>query len=504
MKFKRQGTIFLILVLTAAMFVSCAPNNSASSGSNNSTNSTQSTSDSVSTQATQSTSGSVSTQASESTKADSSTATSTSDSINTQSTSQPDSKSDSQSTSQADSNSQPASSTAANTGEAKTITVWGMESNVSLLTAATVFQEQNKNVTIKIQNHDRATVNDLKMALAANKAPDVIFMDQTYLGAAGSLNYLKNLNDYGAKDYEGKFIPSTWASVQLKGMQWGMPFDANTIAMIYNKDMLTAANASIPTNYAELQASSDKVRTRYPNAFGYTQAFNDGEPGGKNWIAFSFFNWLWRMGGDVLSSDYKTATFNSQAGVEALQMLVDMKTAKQASPVYLHDNFFTGDNSVAITNIGSWTYERVFSVNKKANYSVALLPVLKAGVKPYSGLGLYGYAVTSASKNPQDAFNFVAFYTTKKAYQLDYCKKNLLIPSLIEAHSDSFYSKPEWKVMIQQLGYSKFRPSVQGWDQIENNLADAIQSAMSGARTPKSALDTAARYANSVLSRYVK
>lgn len=398
----------------------------------------------------------------------------------------------------------PAVTPGGNTGAERTLTVWGPDSNASLLAAETAFQKANSKIKIKNVNHAAATLTELKLALSSNQAPDILIMDQTYLGAAGTEGYLKDLNQYGAQNYKSKFVTSTWESAQMYGKQWGMPFDANTIAQVCNMDMLNAANASVPTTYQELRTACDKVKAKYPNAFGYTQAFNNGEPGGKNWVAFSFFNWLWRMGGEILSSDYKTATFNSQMGVDALQMLVDMKTAKQASPTYLHNEFFAGGNVAAITNIGSWTYNSIFGANKKANFNVSLLPVLKTGVKPYSGLGLYCYAISSSSKNPQDAFEFIKYYTTNKSYQLQYCKANYLIPSLLEAHSDSFYSKTEWQVMIEQLKYSKYRPSVQGWDQIESNLADAIQSAIAGSRTPKAALDTSAKYANSILARYVK
>ena len=94
-----------------------------------------------------------------------------------------------------------------------TLKVWGSTDNVSLLTAAAAYEAQHKNVKIKVQEHGKATISQLKMALSApDTAPDITVMDQTYLGAAGTLNYLRDLNAYGAKNYAAKFITSTWQS----------------------------------------------------------------------------------------------------------------------------------------------------------------------------------------------------------------------------------------------------------------------------------------------------
>jgi multiple sugar transport system substrate-binding protein len=203
------------------------------------------------------------------------------------------------------------------------------------------------------------------------------------------------------------------------------------------------------------------------------------------------------MGGEILSSDLKTAAFNSNNGMEALQMIIDLQKKGVVSTEYKEEAFFNGQ--VGMIDNGTWQMDTAFGKDKKANFGVALLPKLKDNVKPYSGLGLSGYAVTSASKNAKAAYDFIEFYCTNSKYQLDFCKKNNLIPSIKNAYKDSFYSTPEWKTMIKQLEYSKFRPSVPGWEKIEEIVANAVLVSLNGTMKPKDALNAAAKSVNGML-----
>jgi len=386
-------------------------------------------------------------------------------------------------------------------GVKKTITVWGLQSNTALATAAAAYEAQNKNIKISIKNHDMCSLSELKMAIAAKNAPDVLFIDQAYAGAAGLSGYLKDLNEYGAKSQESKFEQAAWKSVQINGKQYGMPFDTSVRALLYNKDMAQAAGlTAAPKNYTEFKNFCDAIRNEYPSAYGFIHAAD--LDSGKNYVAFSYFQWLWRMGGEIFSANLKEATFNSKAGVDALQMLVDLKKNKQMPSSFLQDDFFNGDRKmIAMMEAGSYSYEFMFGALKKANYAAALLPVLKEGVPPYSAIGVYAYAVTSTSANPKEAYDFVSFFTTGKTYQLQYCKQFNFLPSLKEAQSDPYYSGEHWQIMFEQLKHAKYRPSVQGWDQIETYVADAVIAAMNG-KAPAEALNTAATNVNKILKQY--
>lgn len=384
------------------------------------------------------------------------------------------------------------------TNDPVTLTVWGSQSNESLMLAAVEYEAKNKNVSVKITNKDKVSLNDLKIAIASKTAPDIVNMDAVYVGSSGTQGLLEDLNLLGFNNIKSKFVKAAVDSVTYQNKTYAVPFDTNTLALAYNKDVFDAAGAKVPTNQKELVEAATKIKTKYGTSL-YAMSVPFDDPSSKSWNSFIFFFYLWRMGGDILSADLKTATFNSAAGVEALQMIIDMKKNGFFAPKNMSDEFYNGQ--VGMIETGCFVYDNIFGPNKKANFGITTLPVLKEGVPAYSGIGVYSYGVTTGSKNKAAAYKFAEYYCSNSNYQLQYCKKNNFVPSLLDAQKDSFYSKPEWKVMLEQLKYCKSRPSVAGWESIEKVIADALITALQGKTSPKDALDAAARNVNRILAK---
>lgn len=399
-------------------------------------------------------------------------------------------------------NSSGANSSGANsqtTSGKKTLTVWDVSDNPSMSAAAVQFERAHKDVTVNVVSTGYTSLSSLKTAIASSTAPDIVVMDHVYLVSAGTNGYLLDLNKYGAANIKSKFMSSCWNAAGRDGKVYGLPFDANTICFLYNKERFNEANAKVPSNYSELTAAAAALKSKGIVSAPMTLSFSNSSASNKNFAAFQFFFWLWRNGGEILSSDYKTAAFNSQAGVDALQQIVDLYGNGYVSDKYDQSAFQSG--SIAIMENGTWMYESLFTGSNKGKYGVALMPELKSGVPQYSGLGLYCYGVTSGSKNPELAYEFISQFCTTSAYQVTFSKAMGRIPSLLAAQKDSYYQTAEWQTFIKQLELSKARPGVNNWDNIEAYIADSVAQAISGKSTPKEVLDAAAKYVNTMLSR---
>ena len=383
--------------------------------------------------------------------------------------------------------------------QVKKLTVWDVSNNPSMAAAAVKFEREHKNVKINVVNTGYTSLSSLKSAIASSTAPDIVVMDHVYLVSAGANGYLLDLNKYGAKNIKSQFMSTCWDASGRDGKIYGLPFDANTICFIYNKERFIEANAKVPSNYNELKAAAAALKTKGTVSSPITFSFNETGAHNKNFAAFQFFFWLWRNGGEILSSDYKKATFNSQAGVDALQQIVDLYKNDYVSDKYDQASFIAGN--IGIMENGTWMYEGLFTGSNKGRYGVALMPELKKGVKQYSGLGLYCYGVTSGSKNPELAYEFISEFCTTSAYQVTFAKSAGRIPSLLAAQKNAYYQTAEWQTFIKQLGMSKARPGVNNWDNIESYIADSVYQAISGKSTPKEVLDAAAKYVNTMLAR---
>ncbi len=388
-------------------------------------------------------------------------------------------------------------------GVRKQLKVWADSKDRALLVAVDAFEREHSDVLIQVSSPPAGDkVANLQMQIAAGNEPDIVTLDHVYITSLGRAGNLLNLASYGANDVKSKFIASCWEAVSsANGKEvYGLPHDGNTIALMYNKDMLDKTGLKAPTDYDSLVEVGQRMKSTSQGKTPYTSPFFDtADQGRKNWSAFVYFFWLWRCGGEILTDDLSAAAFNSQAGIDALTMLTDLVGEKQicAGDGYKESEFYNGN--VGMIEMGNWSVPQLKSESRAADFDVTLLPRLKDNVPQYSGLGLFAMGVTAKTDYPQEAYDFIESYCTNDSLQLQYAKQNNQLPCTTSALNDSYYNEDIWNVYKEQYALSKSRPGVSNWDQIEAAVADAVNSAVKGTQTPKGALDAAAAKVNGYL-----
>ena len=395
----------------------------------------------------------------------------------------------------------PGTSTPSKTGPVE-LKVWGDQANQALMAAVADYTDAHANVTINVVTAADSTVDGLRSNIAAGTEPDILMLDHVYITACGTEGLFKNLVPLGANNIKSKFIPSTWAGVSFGNAVYGLPHDGNTICLMYNKTMLQDnAHQNPPTTLDQLKSVGTAVAAANPGKQAFTEPFvSSTDTNRLNWAAFNYCFWLWGCGGDILSPDNKTAIFNQAPGIQALQMIVDLKSQGVTDgATYQESQFYSGD--VGMIEMGNWA---IGQLQTNTKLGVTKLPILIPNGKSVSGLGLFAVGITSSTSFPADAFNFISAYTTNVDYQIQYCKQNNQLPVTYSALADPFYTQganaANWAVFIDQYKTCKARPGVSCWTDIQTDLAQAIISAIGGT-DPKAALDAAAAKVNILLKK---
>lgn len=139
------------------------------------------------------------------------------------------------------------------------------------------------------------------------------------------------VHDIGALDakYGGKInfagmIQAARNAHQFDGKQYSMPINAGTRMFFYRKDLLDAAGLQPPETWDELRAAAKALTTE--GRAGMSMSAASGAWNVLNWVPY-----LFAAGGDVWDAD-KKITVNSEAGVEALQLWVDMIRNDKVTP----------------------------------------------------------------------------------------------------------------------------------------------------------------------------
>jgi multiple sugar transport system substrate-binding protein len=161
-------------------------------------------------------------------------------------------------------------------------------------------------------------VTELIKATATGSVPDLVTLDNPVVASFSAQGTLTDLTDRVAKSKVIKpdlYFPGPWAAGSWKGKIYGVPRDANTLALYYNADMFRAKGLDPdkpPKTWSELKAAAEKLRDPDKGVYGFGFSALQAEEGVFQWLPF-----LTQAGGSVDKLDQPEAA-------AALQFWADM------------------------------------------------------------------------------------------------------------------------------------------------------------------------------------
>lgn len=151
--------------------------------------------------------------------------------------------------------------------------------------------------------------------ISGNNAPDILNIDVFADYQADDL--LLPAKDYVSEETYAKLYPAFLEQSNVDGTIWAIPDLASARALYYNKDILDAAGAKVPTNWDELvaacQAIKDYDSSIYP--WGIDMTTDEGQ------AAFAYYSW--NNGGDFVDADGNW-TLNSDENVKAVEYAISL------------------------------------------------------------------------------------------------------------------------------------------------------------------------------------
>jgi multiple sugar transport system substrate-binding protein len=266
------------------------------------------------------------------------------------------------------------------------------------------------------------------------------------------------------------------------------------MTMYYNNDLLKAAGLSTPpTNADEFAKAADAMTKDSNNGFMITTGFP---------VQQIFQMLLHQYGGTEYNSDGTQATWNSDAGVKALQWMVDAQK-KWSQPNLEVDadlNAFKSGTVGMIWN-GSWQIPNVTGTG--VEFDGKLAPPPQIGDKPAVWAG--GPLLTlPMHKTAPDACKDTAsaiFIKYLEDHAAEWAKAGN-VPASKKARQDPTFTALPQAALAPALDNPVFPPAIPGIADAFAPLGEAIGAIMSGTSTDiKGALDDAANRANQILAQ---
>lgn len=288
--------------------------------------------------------------------------------------------------------------------------------------------------------------------------------------------------------------PSSFKTVTWDGKRYGAVFTLSLLTLFYNTEHLEIAGLKGPPQTWDDLKRYTKELTR-DGRYGWVLDYGDSAGiGGTTsyWMCF-----LQQAGGTMYNKD-GTPAFNSDAGVMALQMMLDlMKLGTDPGSIsYAGINDAT---NVLLSGRASmmmnWPYMWKPAQDPKQSKIIgklggAVLPAGPAGTASIDGTD--AWTVTASCKNPDLATKLVDFYLSPEVQKRQAIDTGWL-PIRISVLSDPDVQKalPNAAVVLEQAKHPYDSFVTQNYNQITQAIGTEIQKALQGRQTAKIAMANA-------------
>jgi ABC-type glycerol-3-phosphate transport system substrate-binding protein len=401
----------------------------------------------------------------------------------------------------------------ATTAAAVTITFWhGMNGTDpgtqggTLKSLVDQYRQVAPNVTINL-DFTPYTGSELEQkvtgAIVAHNTPDLVQAFESDVAAWYDAGAIAPLDDYvksslTAADLDDiqKALLDSGRFPQYDNRLLSFPFNRSIYVVYFNKPELTKAGfPDGPRTWDDVTAACAKIIVDMPCYA--VQPSPD-----------SFIPLVWGRGGDVISADFKKATFNGPEGVAALGFDVNNIKNKVAyvSKGFDWQNDF-GARKVAMSPVTTIAGDPFIAKAVNDAFEIGMAPVPTAPGKPVKSLfsGTNLAVMKSTPEKQQAAWDFVKWLTEPKqsAYwtvQTNYLpvRKSALNEQILK---DYIARTPRFQVALDLIPTGAPGISVAGWADARTYLQDSVTSADSLTIDPKQALDEAAAKADQALNR---
>lgn len=350
-------------------------------------------------------------------------------------------------------------------------------------------------VTIQRTAYDTtALTNQALLSAQDGTSPDVILIDNPAVSTLADTGMLSTTDDLGLDT--SAIDENLLAAGVLDGKTYGIPIGANTLALYYNADVLSAAGvdpASI-TDWDALDAALAKVSAAGKK--GITFSGINTEEG-----SFQFLPWFWGAGADLTD-------LSSPEAVEAVTLWKDWLDKGYApnsvitnSQNTVWEEFLTGD--FAFAENGTWQVDSA----AKAPFAsgVIELPAKDGGAAPAPTGGEFIVApVQKDTARYETTRKIIECMTTPEGFVDTANTFAYYIPPTAEGQKDLLAENPDLETWVSAVQAAKGRTSDNlGTDYplISEQLWTAVQNVLSGAQTPQQALDAAQSAAQSATGK---
>lgn len=390
----------------------------------------------------------------------------------------------------------------------------GVDQDITNKMIAT-FMEKNPSIKINrtyIAQDQNTQANDkLLTSIAAGTPPGVFKFDRFIVAQFAAQGFLTDLTAQAsaagvkADDY----WPFAWEEATYKGKLYALPFDTDTRALWYNKDLFTEVGLDPekpPKTLQELQDMGDKLTktgtggrvTRwgylptadqawtYTYGFAFKGAFQD--PSTKK---------ITTSHPQIVAAMKWLKSYSDHVGVNNIDDFVAACQGTQCNDQ--NDYFWTGQAAMVCS--GDWKVSQAKKYKPDGHYGVAPFPGPDGPAPNASWAGGWSWVVPKGAKNLDADWKVVSWVCGPEGQDM-FNKATYHIPTNKKAAADPYYTDdPLHKVFMDLLPVSHTRPPIPAGSLLWDSLVASRDEIIHGKKTPEDSLKAVEDKVNAELDK---
>ncbi|WP_405875297.1 MULTISPECIES: extracellular solute-binding protein [unclassified Streptomyces] len=378
-------------------------------------------------------------------------------------------------------------SSSAKGGDSGTYTIWDPYPQFAKGSAWTKLLDKcgtKAGVKIKRTGFDTSDLaNKTLLAAQQGNSPDVLIVDNPVVSTLAEAGVLTTTDDSNLDT--SKVDANLLAAGQSHGKTYGTPIGANTLALYYNKKVLAAAGVDIAAvkDWPSLTAALEKVKKAGKKGITFSAI-------GTEEGSFQFLPWFWGAGAKLTQLD-------SSQGESALSLWNGWLKKGYAPNSVLNNTqttswqeFATGD--YAFAENGTWQLANA----EKAGLDYGVLPIPAAtggnAAAPTGGEFVTIPVQDDTGRYATSQELTACLTSTQNLYDTDTTLSYVAPTS--EVQGKQVAANAKLKPWVDAVQAAKGRTSDDlgtKYPKISEQLWKAVQSTLSGAKSPNDALTTA-------------
>ncbi|MFC8721533.1 extracellular solute-binding protein [Kitasatospora sp. NPDC057198] len=329
--------------------------------------------------------------------------------------------------------------------------------------------------------------NKTLLAAQQGNSPDIVLVDNPVVSTLAQAGVLTTTADLGLET--DRIQQNILDAGTVDGKSYGVPIGANTLALYYNADVLTAAGVDPAgvKDWASLTAALEKVKAAGKK--GITFSGIKTEEG-----SFQFLPWFWGAGADLKKLDSPQAVAALSLWKDWLDKGYAPKSVITNTQTTAWQEFDTGD--FAFVENGTWQLAN--AAKAKFRTGVITLPAQNGGAAPAPTGGEF---VTVPVQKDDSRYT-----ASQKIVNCLISQENLLntdatlsyVAPVQAVQQQQAASNAELTPWVAAVGAARGRTSGglgTDYPVVSEQMWTAVQSALSGARSPQDALAAAQKAA---------